>query len=54
MVAIAIAVPKEAMANFGIEHSSAMSIVVQFIIVTQLMVVLITFGLPRWVDLSLL
>lgn len=48
MVVIAIAAPEEAMESFGIECSSAMAIVIQFSIVTQLMVVLITLGFPGW------
>ena len=48
MVVIAIAAPEEAMESFGIECSSAMAVVIQFSIVTQLMVVVITLGLPGW------
>lgn len=48
MVVIAIAAPEEATESFGIEYSSAMAIVIQFSIVTQLMFVLITLGFPGW------
>ena len=53
MVLIAIAAHEEAMASFGIEYSFAMAIVIQFSIVTQLMVVLITLGMPGWHGQSL-
>jgi len=39
--------------SLGIEYSSAMAIVIQFSIFTQLIVVLITLGLPRWLGHSL-
>ena len=52
-VVIAIVAPEEAIASFGIEYSSAMTIMIQFSIVTQLMVVLITLGLPKWLGHSL-